>query len=163
MSQFKFNYNDGGRSEAGYKGKVGDCAVRAAAIATKIKYEEVYWTLADIARNWKPESQSRRAKEIRSDPTPRNGVWREVLEQFLFDEMFVWESLMGIGTGCQVNMNPESFARQGASGIIVCRLSRHFSTVIDDVIHDTYDPSRGGTRCVYGWWRPVVDAPVFSR
>jgi hypothetical protein len=25
--------------------------------------------------------------------------------------------------------------------------------VIDGVIHDTHDCSRGGTRCVYGYWR----------
>ena len=23
----------------------------------------------------------------------------------------------------------------------------------DGVVHDTYDPSRDGTRCVYGYWR----------
>jgi hypothetical protein len=27
--------------------------------------------------------------------------------------------------------------------------------VIDGVIHDTFDPSRGGTRCVYGYWIKV--------
>jgi hypothetical protein len=24
--------------------------------------------------------------------------------------------------------------------------------VIDGVIHDTFNPSRGGSRCVYGYW-----------
>jgi len=24
--------------------------------------------------------------------------------------------------------------------------------VLDGVIHDTHDPSRGGRRCVYGYW-----------
>jgi len=31
-------------------------------------------------------------------------------------------------------------------------LSRHLTTVIDGVIYDTYDPSREGTRCVYGYY-----------
>jgi hypothetical protein len=26
-------------------------------------------------------------------------------------------------------------------------------TVIDGVIHDLYDPSRDGTRCVYGYYQ----------
>lgn len=39
-------------------------------------------------------------------------------------------------------------------GRIIVRLSRHISAVIDGVIHDTYDPSRDGTRCVYGYWKP---------
>jgi hypothetical protein len=32
-------------------------------------------------------------------------------------------------------------------------VSRHAVAVIDGVIHDTYDCSRGGKRCVYGYWR----------
>ncbi len=29
---------------------------------------------------------------------------------------------------------------------------RHYTAVIDGVINDTHDPSREGTRCVYGYW-----------
>ena len=29
--------------------------------------------------------------------------------------------------------------------------------MIDGVIHDTYDPTRGGTRCVYGYWKNELD------
>jgi hypothetical protein len=31
-------------------------------------------------------------------------------------------------------------------------VSKHYCAVIDGVIHDTSDPSRDGTRCVYGYW-----------
>jgi hypothetical protein len=41
----KYQYNDGGRSEAGFKGTTGDCVVRAIAIATKTDYLEVYNTV----------------------------------------------------------------------------------------------------------------------
>jgi hypothetical protein len=34
--------------------------------------------------------------------------------------------------------------------IVVC--SRHYTAVIDGLIHDTYDPSREGTRAVYGYY-----------
>ena len=33
-SNLKFKADDGGRSEAGFKGKAGDCVVRSIAIAT---------------------------------------------------------------------------------------------------------------------------------
>ena len=37
-------------------------------------------------------------------------------------------------------------------GRIVTSCSRHYSSVIDGVINDTYDPSRDGKRAVYGYW-----------
>ena len=42
----EFNYNDGGRSIAGYKGKTGDCVCRAIAIATGKPYQEIYESLS---------------------------------------------------------------------------------------------------------------------
>ena len=44
-----FQYNDGGRSAAGYKGKTGDCTCRAIAIATKLPYAHVYMLLNEAA------------------------------------------------------------------------------------------------------------------
>jgi len=38
------------------------------------------------------------------------------------------------------------------SGNLVLRLSRHYCAMRDGVVHDTYDPSRDGTRAVYGYW-----------
>ena len=42
-------------------------------------------------------------------------------------------------------------------GRLVVSVTHHLTAVIDGVIHDTHDPSRGGTRCVYGVWteKPV--------
>ena len=37
-----FIFADGGRADAGYKGKTGDCVVRAVAIATGIDYKTAY-------------------------------------------------------------------------------------------------------------------------
>lgn len=36
-----FKPDDGGREKAGFKGKAGDCVVRAIAIATKSNYDEL--------------------------------------------------------------------------------------------------------------------------
>ncbi|WP_231970582.1 hypothetical protein [Polynucleobacter necessarius] len=37
-----FEFNDGGREAAGFKGGAGDCVVRAIAIAAELPYMEVY-------------------------------------------------------------------------------------------------------------------------
>lgn len=56
---------------------------------------------------------------------------------------------MGIGTGCRVHLRPDELPR----GRLVVKLSRHITAVIDGVVYDTHDPTRGGTRCVYGYYR----------
>ena len=38
----KFQFNDGGRIAAGYKGSAGDCVVRSVAIATGLPYQKIY-------------------------------------------------------------------------------------------------------------------------
>ena len=43
----EFNFNDGGRAEAGYKATTGDCVTRAVAIAAELPYKEVYDRLAE--------------------------------------------------------------------------------------------------------------------
>jgi hypothetical protein len=37
-------------------------------------------------------------------------------------------------------------------GRLIVRCSKHTTAVIDGIIHDTHDPSRGGTRCVYDYF-----------
>jgi hypothetical protein len=56
---------------------------------------------------------------------------------------------MGIGTGCTVHLRDGELP----SGRLVVSVSRHEVAVIDGVMHDTHDPSRDGTRCVYGYWK----------
>jgi hypothetical protein len=60
----------------------------------------------------------------------------------------VWTPTMEIGSGCQVHVRMHELPM----GRLVLRLSKHFSAVIDQVVHDTFDPSRGGSRAVYGYW-----------
>lgn len=138
----KHKYNDGGREEAGYKGKAGDCVVRAIAIALKIPYEEVYTDLKKLSADKK-----RRATKKKYN-TPRNGVHMNVSKEYLLNKGWGWKSTMGIGTGCRVHLCEEELPK----GRIIVRLSRHFCCVINGVINDTYDPSRGGNRCVYGYF-----------
>ena len=42
-------------------------------------------------------------------------------------------------------------------GKLVVNVSKHSTAVIDGVIHDNHDPSRAGTRCVYGYFREPTE------
>lgn len=55
---------------------------------------------------------------------------------------------MQIGQGCKVHLRADELPQ----GRLVVSLSKHHSAVIDGVVHDTFDPNRDGTRCVYGYY-----------
>jgi len=59
-----------------------------------------------------------------------------------------WTSTMQIGSGCTVHLRPDELPQ----GRLVVSLSRHVVAVIDGVAYDTHDPTRGGLRCVYGYF-----------
>jgi hypothetical protein len=59
-----------------------------------------------------------------------------------------WTPLVTIGSGCKVHLRPDELPK----GRIMVQLSKHVAAVIDGVVQDTHDPSRSGTRCVYGYW-----------
>ena len=110
---------------------------RSIAIATGLGYETVYADLAALAA------------AAGGKRSARDGVARKVYDRYLTDLGWAWTPTMAIGTGCTVRL------RQGdlPSGRLVVRLSGHITAVIDSVTHDTYDPGRGGSRCVYVYWR----------
>ena len=137
-----FVYNDGGREEAGFKGKTGDCACRAAAIAMGRPYAEVYAELQEFA---KTEKSSKRKK---SKSNARTGYYKDTFNKYLETHNWKWYPTMVFGEGCTTHLKAEELP----SGNIIARVTRHYVAVIDGVIHDTHDASRNGTRCVYGYW-----------
>ncbi len=129
-------YDDGGRETAGLVGVAGDCVCRAVSIALGRPYPEVYAELAALnAENGGTRSA-------------REGIPKPVTRVYLASLGWTWAPTMGIGTGCRVHLRADELP----PGRIIVKLSRHICAVIDGVIHDTYDPSREGTRCVYGIW-----------
>lgn len=147
--------DDGGRAAAGFRGDAGDCVVRALAIGTGRPYREVYDELAERNAALKPK---RNAK-----PRPRsarNGTPRRVYEPWLFEHGWLWCPTMAIGSGCTVHLVAHELP---AEGPIICRLSRHLAAVVDGVIRDTHNPSRDGTRCVYGYFEPGAHRYLDSR
>jgi len=139
----QFNFNDGGRAAAGFKGKAGDCVTRAIAIGTGLPYKQVY----DLVNT---EAISERSKgKIGKRSSARTGVFKPTSKKILRDMGWTWTATMGIGTGCRVHLRADELP----AGVLIVSLSRHWTTVVDGVVHDTYDPSRDGKRCVYGFWR----------
>lgn len=139
----KYVYNDGGRAATGFKGKAGDCVVRAISIATEKPYREVYDAINHISREEPAHGffGTRRSSS-------RNGVYKSTIYKYMKSLGWKWTPTMGIGSGCRVHLD----SAQLPTGKLVVKVSKHMVAVIDGVIHDTFDPSRDGSRCVYGYW-----------
>lgn len=141
----EFVYDDGGREAAGYKGKAGDCACRALSIATGMEYREAYRLInrfAKIERVINPK---------RGKSSARTGVYKETFHKIMASLGWKWKATMEFGKGCTTHMRKEELP----DGRIICNLSKHYAAVIDGVLHDTYDSTREGNRCVYGcWYKP---------
>ncbi|QHO78643.1 hypothetical protein ACH79_06410 [Bradyrhizobium sp. CCBAU 051011] len=144
-------HDDGGRAVAGFAGKTGDCVTRAIAIATGSPYREVYDELFQRNKEFATTSCGRKARLTTGrGASPRNGVWgTEVARPYLLSLGWTWRPTMHIGSGCKVHLR----AGELPNGRLVVALSGHCVAVIDGVVHDIYDCTRGGTRCVYGYFR----------
>jgi hypothetical protein len=140
-----FKRNDGGRSAAGYKGLIGDCVVRAIAIASGQPYQKIYDDLCRLSLKQKNKLYQQVNKKT---GFPTYGISKKVYHAYLLDLGFQWVPVMSIGTGCTMHLHQDEIP----DGILVCQLSRHLSAVIDKVVHDLYDQSRSGTRYVYGYY-----------
>jgi hypothetical protein len=137
-----FRLDDGGRKAAGFKGAAGDCVCRSIAIATGKPYAEVY---DDLNAAGKAE---RKSKKRRSKSSARTGVYKATIRRYMKSIGWTWTPTMQIGQGCKVHLRADELP----PGRLVVSVSRHTTAVIGGVIHDTYDPAREGTRCVYGYY-----------
>ena len=138
----KYEYNDGGREAAGFKGSAGDCAVRALSIVTGREYNEVYKTVGEFCKLEKP------SKSRRGISSPRKGVHRVTFDKIAEHYGLEWVGIMKVGQGVTVHVKADELPR----GRMVLNLSRHFAAYCDGVVYDTHNPSRGGSRAVYGYW-----------
>lgn len=136
----KFVWTDGGRAAAGYKGTTArDCVVRAGAIASGRPYQEVYDLVNKLAVRERP-----RKKYSRS--SARAGVKKKTMDRVMSELGGVWTPSMRIDWR---NTNLDELP----GGRLVVVIPKHIVAIIDGVIHDTFDLSRDGTHCVFGFWR----------
>jgi hypothetical protein len=146
-------FDDGGRAAAGFgripkgMGGRGDCVCRAIAIATERPYRDVYDELTAIG--WMETGYK---FDVDGLVLPRHDT-KEAARAYLASLGWQWTPTMRIGSGCRVHLRADELP----GGRIIARVTGHLAAVIDGVIHDTHDCSRGGTRCVYGFfYRPAV-------
>lgn len=128
----KFVYDDGGRIKYFKAANVNDCVVRSIAIATGRNYKQVYDETRHLVGY-----------------TPRNGVYQKDVKRVMQHFGGSWVSCMQFGEGCKAHLTDNEIPMRGN---VVCSLSKHVVAVVNGVMHDTYDSSRNGTRCVYGYW-----------
>lgn len=131
LGHIDFVETDGGRSRYFKADKVGDCVTRAVSIATGRDYLAVYNELKEL-----------------SGKSPRNGVARRIVKKYL--SKYPFTALMDIGTGCKYHLHKNELPTEGS---YILSLSGHLAAYKDGVLYDTYDSSRGGQRCVYGYWK----------
>ncbi len=147
--ELPFVFNDGGRAAAGYLGNAGDCVVRAIAIATGLPYQQVYEDLGDANAGYAQTRNDKLAKRLHAKgSSPRNGNHRKVFHDYILSHGFTWVATMQIGQGCQVHLRASELPK----GVLIVKVSKHLSAIVNGVIQDTHNPSRGGTRCVYGYY-----------
>jgi hypothetical protein len=78
----------------------------------------------------------------------RTGIYRNTIRRVMESLGWTWTPTMQIGSGCKVHLRDGELP----AGRLIVSVSRHTVAVLDGVIHDIYDPSRDGTRCVYGYY-----------
>ena len=133
-------YDDGGRAAEGRRKGARDCVVRALAIATPMEYQVAYARVGSALRE---------CSAALYGATPSQGVPRRLHHDLFPNLGWLWTPTMGIGTGCRVHLRDGELPL----GRLIVQCSHHLVAVLDGVIHDTENPSREGTRCVYGYWR----------
>lgn len=143
----RFQFDDGGRSEAGREGRTGDCVARAIAIAAQLPYENVYEALAAGNANQR-RGKYKSSKDGKRTASHGISTKRKWFDEYMQSLGFKWTPTMFVGQGCKVHLKSDELP----NGRIIVSLSRHMAAVIDGVLHDTYDCSRDEKRCVYGYY-----------
>ena len=65
-SNLRLKFDDGGRTDAGYKGKAGDCVVRSVAIVTGLPYKKIYDDLYEANELFRTTSKTKLAKSFKT-------------------------------------------------------------------------------------------------
>jgi hypothetical protein len=149
----RFQYDDGGRAAAGFRGSADDCVTRSIAIATGLPYREVYNALAKLAH------------EHGLPRSARDGVCDRVMRRYLSGLRglgFEWTPLDGRRRWWKVNADLPDGALLVSLGATTHQgeWQGHLTAVVDGVVRDVFDPSDPSIcRMVraYGYYRCVAE------
>lgn len=145
-------FDDGGRAEAGFKGKTGDCVARAIAIATGLPYREVYDRLASENAGQRVTKHTR--KSLAGVKTARKGIYtgRKWFKDYMAELGFRWVGLAKIGEPSRITV--DHFSKHYGQTYILS-LRRHSAAMVDGNLRDSWDSGYGGTATVFGFWEKV--------
>ncbi len=147
-----WTYDDGGRAAAGYRGQTDDCVTRAIAIGTGLPYRHVYDAINQEALRERPGASRRRGHRSNA----RTGVFKPTTRRYLTRTLgWTWHPTMSIGSGTTVHLAQGELP---AVPVLIAQVSKHVVAVVDGVVRDNHDPTREGTRCVYGYFLPPQGA-----
>ena len=131
-----YRYDDGGRADAGYRGKTGDCVVRAIAISASEDYRAVYRTMAEhMKRNGYSASGNAYATRERNRKAPRRrgqlsarGVQDGVLEAYGFRKVRL-----------PSGERPTFTEAHRRYGDCIVGTTKHVAAITDGALRDTFD------------------------
>lgn len=134
MKKIPFQFNDGGRTAAGFF-KSPDCVVRAIAIAENISYKDAIKVVRDKLLINKGDYTARQLTAVRGVP------------------QFVTEMIMA-GLGYRyTQLGNVRFCKESIPvGRVVVRVRGHVAAVINGVLQDTWDCQKTGRRPLLGYW-----------
>jgi len=130
----RVEFDDGGRAAGGFDGRARGCVTRSIAIAAGLLYRDVYEALSAGCRAQRVTKRTRWRSSARSGVNTNRQWFREYLAALGFRRV----PTMHIGSGCQVHLAEGELP----TGRLIVALSKHYTAVIDGVIHDTHDPQR---------------------
>jgi len=143
-------YRDGGYAGSGFRAKHGNRVVIAIAIATGQQYREVYHELYGRQVKYVNGLRHGRIKDAGA-AISEVGVWPEVSKQYLLDLGWLWTPTMAVGSGVTMHLRYDEVPDLP---VFLARVSKDLVAVVNGVVQDVADPSRDGSRAVYGFFRP---------
>ena len=130
-----FVYDDGGRYDAGFRGRpAGDCAVRAAAIVLGRNYREMHKLLGSANRAFKADNG-------KADADPSGGVAYGALLSAL-GELGLFEAEMPGGLQMTLTEAHNHFG----DCVAITDGGRHMAALMDGAVRDIWDPRYDETR-----------------
>ncbi len=135
-----FQQHDGGREDAGFRGRANDCVTRAMAIAMDRDYMDVYkelsqrqkaYCLAQVRKCERSRPRHARYWERRAKrSSARNGMLHQISRPYLKE--LGWEMTSGY-------TRIEDFPEKGT--FLICQKG-HMATIKDGVLYDKFDCRR---------------------
>ncbi len=129
----EFIWNDGGRATCGFIGLTGDCVTRAIAIGTGAVYRDIYAQLGEA-----------------SAKSPRDGIPIPIISEYMAE--CGWDQATSADEPFRLEALPK-----GVVLVHICKKTgrcHHLTTVIDHVVHDTWNPAEDEEYIVKHVWAP---------